>query len=417
MRTLTSIEELDLVLQEVEDAGHISDDAMRDVFQTFQMAHGRSSRLDPHSREYWQGQLDLYRSIAGKEYSSANESSPFVDVEAATTRPFPYYTGSCATVGSHLIAVGHAIKCLNLAPGSTVLELGPGWGNTTIALAAMGFDVTAVDIEPRFCELLKRRADLNGLALNVVSGDFGYIDSVTRPFDAVLFFECFHHASDHVALIESLSRAVKSGGKVLFAAEPILADFPVPWGLRLDGESLWAIRRNGWLELGFREDYFRSALRRAGWTVTKHLLSDAPVATVFEARRRAAWSTTYSALNPVVRSQSAQRTSTGTLAIASANPGYFLFGPYVSVPEGDWMAVVYLAKNDVGGFAGVCTYDVCCDSGTRILATTTIDLQQVVDGRIVLDFSLDREAHGVEVRLRGEGHVDVEIESLAIEAR
>ena len=67
-----------------------------------------------------------------------------------------------------------------------------------------------------------------------------------------------------VGLLRALRQAVMPEGRIFFGGEPITADFPMPWGLRLDGNSLWAIRKNGWLELGFREDYFARALAETG---------------------------------------------------------------------------------------------------------------------------------------------------------
>src|SRR5208282_2947790 len=99
--------------------------------------------------------------------------------------------------------------------------------------------------------------------------DFSWMERTDRKFDAAIFFECFHHCSDHLGLLRGLSRAMGDDGKLFFAAEPISADFAMPWGLRLDGGSLWAIRKNGWLELGFREDYFLAALRATGWRAAK----------------------------------------------------------------------------------------------------------------------------------------------------
>jgi hypothetical protein len=84
---------------------------------------------------------------------------------------------------------------------------------------------------------------------------------------------------------ESNPGSVKPGGHVYFAAEPITADFPLPWGLRMDGESLWAIRGNGWMELGFNENYFREVLARTGWTAEKLLYPDLAWAAVWKARR------------------------------------------------------------------------------------------------------------------------------------
>jgi hypothetical protein len=72
---------------------------------------------------------------------------------------------------------------------------------------------------------------------------------------------------------------------VFFASEPIDDSFDVPWGLRLDGESLWAIRRNGWLELGFQESYFLRTLQHLGWLVIKHFTEATHLGVIFEARR------------------------------------------------------------------------------------------------------------------------------------
>ena len=57
-------------------------------------------------------------------------------------------------------------------------------------------------------------------------------------------------------------RYVLALGAIVFAAEPIIDDFYCPWGVRLDGQSAWSIRKFGWLELGFRTDYFRKTLDR-----------------------------------------------------------------------------------------------------------------------------------------------------------
>jgi SAM-dependent methyltransferase len=130
----------------------------------------------------------------------------------------------------------------------------------------LGFEVTAVEIEPRFCELLEARArDLPGLRV-VESSMLEF--RAEGPFDAAIFYEAFHHCADHLALLERLHALVRPGGRILFAAEPV-APMPYPWGPRLDGYSLWSTRTYGWLELGFDEGYFAQALHRTGWTATR----------------------------------------------------------------------------------------------------------------------------------------------------
>jgi len=146
VQTLSTLAELDDKLREVDAAFAVSDDKMREVFQTFKMASPTDLPDDPYNPEYAERQFELYRVISGrKTYQVENERSDFpVD----PNRPFPYYTESPETVGNQLMAIGIIIRTMALSAGSSILELGPGWGNTTVALARMGYDVTAVDIDP-----------------------------------------------------------------------------------------------------------------------------------------------------------------------------------------------------------------------------------------------------------------------------
>jgi 2-polyprenyl-3-methyl-5-hydroxy-6-metoxy-1,4-benzoquinol methylase len=281
--TISTIEELDSKLREIDAAHEISDDKMREVFLSFKMLPPEDLPRDPYSPEYEERQFDLYRRISGRKvYEVDNEQSNFpVD----PNRPFPYYTESPQTVGHHLMGIGFIIQTMGLSAGSSILELGAGWGNTTEALARMGYDVTAIDIDPTFVGLIGARAEKLALSIQTRVGDFFDIDAFNRKFDAVLFFECFHHCSDHRSLLRKLADVLEPGGRVFFAAEPISDLFPLPWGLRMDGESLWAIRHNGWLELGFQESYFVRTMQQLGWLVRKHETLTTNLGVIFEARR------------------------------------------------------------------------------------------------------------------------------------
>jgi 2-polyprenyl-3-methyl-5-hydroxy-6-metoxy-1,4-benzoquinol methylase len=284
MQTLTTLVQLDEKLAECDAASNISDAALRQVFSTFRMDFSLHVPSDPFSDEYRDAQMGLYRRLSGLAYDVRNEKSKF-DVAAAVRRPFPYYTESLGTVGYFTMGVGSLLHHMSVERGAHVLEFGAGWGNTTIAMAMTGLKVTAVDIEADFCDLLRLRAKQHDLDIAVINDDFMWAETVTEPFDAVVFFECFHHCSDHMRLLRALQGAIKPGGRIYFGAEPIVRNFPIPWGLRMDGESLWAIRNNKWLELGFNETYFREALARTGWIAVRHALSGLDWAAVWEARR------------------------------------------------------------------------------------------------------------------------------------
>jgi cyclopropane fatty-acyl-phospholipid synthase-like methyltransferase len=166
-------------------------------------------------------------------------------------------------VGDQLILLGFLLKAIPKPPPARILEFGPGWGNTTEALLQTGYDVTAVEIDPAFIDLIAQRCALHADRLTLEKADMLEFTS-TQRFDVILFFESFHHCQDHRRLLRQLHDLLADGGVILFVAEPI-ADLPYPWGLRLDGQSLWAMRQLGWLELGFDRSYFMQALRDTAW--------------------------------------------------------------------------------------------------------------------------------------------------------
>jgi 2-polyprenyl-3-methyl-5-hydroxy-6-metoxy-1,4-benzoquinol methylase len=282
MRIITTLDDLDEALAECDRAARVSDDELRRVFQTFRLELPVRLPKDPFSLEYANAQMALYERVSGRRYSTRNEETIF-DPEAAIVRPFPY-TSSSQVAGAHLGAIAFLLRNIKLRAGARVLDVGPGWGNTTLELAKLGFEVTALDIEPRFCQLIRERADRAAVQVEIVNDDFFWIERVRQRFDAIVFFESFHHCADHLRLLRALGPALASGGLVYFGAEPITPELPVHWGLRTDGESLWAIRRHGWLELGFRPDYFDRALWQCGFSAVVHTSSDLPWIHLWEAK-------------------------------------------------------------------------------------------------------------------------------------
>ena len=361
---------------------------------------------DPFSPAYRDAQMALYRAVAGRAYALTNEATPF-DVDAAVRRPFPYDTGSGTTAGEHLMGIGFALRAMTLPPGSRVLEFGPGWGNTTLELARLGHHVTCVDIEPRFCELIRRRAAREDLSIEVVNDDFFWAERAGGTFDAVLFFECFHHCADHLRLLRALQKVAKPAGRLFFGGEPIVADFPQPWGLRLDGNSLWAIRKNGWLELGFREDYFLDALSHTGWTGLRIddaadldagiPCADPAWATVWEARRRNEAGFRLNASDGRLQTGSGTRRNGAIVLEGAAGTG--LFGPYLSLPRGRWVARLHFEEGAAA--AGSAVMDVCAGNGGARIAERPIRGGELAaeSWSPALPFVAAEDLTGVEVRL------------------
>lgn len=249
---------------------------------------------DPFSADYRAFVLDVWRLLSGKlQYNPhETEASPFLAEFDNVFRLPPYSYGSAEMLGEFLITFGFIIKTMGLKAGARVLEYGAGNAQVLIHLARMGCEVTAIDIEPRYVAQVNEQARIMQVPVRGLVGTFDE-DPIDGPYDAVLFFESFHHALDHSELIERLSEHVKDSGLLAFSGEPIIpADsywrpaIPYPWGPRLDLLSLRATRAYGWLEMGYQEEYFNEMLTRHGWNVIKHPCSLTSRADTWIARRR-----------------------------------------------------------------------------------------------------------------------------------
>ena len=283
VRRIHDLAALDDALRHAYEAFQRSEDEGRRVLDAIELVVDDPRPADPASEAYRENELRLYERLVGRPYSTANERSIF-DVAEAVRRPFPYRTGSTEVAGDQLILLGFLLKAIRAPVGARVLEFGPGWGNTTLALLQTGYSVTAVEIDPAFVELIARRCADHAERLTLVSGDMLTFASSER-FDLVLFFESFHHCTDHRAMLRRLHDLVVDGGSILFVAEPI-ADLAYPWGLRLDGHSLWSMRQLGWLELGFDRAYFMRTLRETGWAGRRlHSRAISPLVDVIVATR------------------------------------------------------------------------------------------------------------------------------------
>lgn len=283
VKTLTSVSELDEYLAKAAELFASSDDAARRFLAGFEFA-APDLPADPFSEEYAIAQWDLYRRISGRDTYSTNNEVTQIDPAGCVEAPYPYSTGSAGQVADQLLVCGFIIRVLNPQRNQRIVEFGPGWGNLTMPLVMMSVDTTAVEVSPTFAELLRRRAGGNE-HLTVIENDMlGF--TTQKPFDAAVFFESFHHCSDHLEMLAHLHSIVANDGAVIFAAEPI-THMPYPWGLRLDGLSLWSTRTYGWLELGFDNHYFQQALERTGWKTVQRRRSRSmtPLADVIMARR------------------------------------------------------------------------------------------------------------------------------------
>lgn len=236
---------------------------------------------DPLSDAYIEHVKAVHEEIIGRIHSSELEGLPELNAEHEREWPYPWGTKSGPTVANFLIAYGLLLKVANLPPNARVLEVGCGVGSLTWQLSRMGYRVDAMDPNELQCQIVRNATKDFPSPPKVISMTLDqWLAAKTEnyKYDAVIFFESFHHVLDHRACLRELLRNhMEFDAKMILAAEPILekecAHLPYAWGPRLDGQSLRAMRRWGWLELGFTKAYIKQLFNEfdLSFTWTKNL--------------------------------------------------------------------------------------------------------------------------------------------------
>ncbi|MFL5832213.1 MAG: class I SAM-dependent methyltransferase [Solirubrobacteraceae bacterium] len=96
--------------------------------------------------------------------------------------------------------------------GDDVLEIGPGFGATTRRLEPSLERLTALELEPRYCERLRREL---GDAVTVVQGDATRLPFDDGRFSAVVCFTMLHHipsAESQDRVFSEVARVLRPGG-------------------------------------------------------------------------------------------------------------------------------------------------------------------------------------------------------------
>ncbi|MFO0937551.1 MAG: methyltransferase domain-containing protein [Gemmataceae bacterium] len=223
--------------------------------------------LDPFSDAYFSQQQALYSELAGRKLDqSTGELSP-LDPTAHTSGCNPYNSRDVGFISKHARTIHTCLLMADLPAGAKILDAGSGWGLSSEMMAFAGAEVTAVDINPPFVELVRRRSERLGLPITSVHATFDEFET-DQQFDLLFFYECLHHSLKPWETVARLGRFVKSGGKITIAGEPINAIWWPHWGIRLDALSVYCIRKFGWWESGWTEEFIVRCFERAGFTLT-----------------------------------------------------------------------------------------------------------------------------------------------------
>ena len=281
--TLQTLEELDRSIAAADRPG-----ADRAKLISSIMYFPDTSQLqtqDPFSTSYSDEVQRIYQHLWGGRYDVADESNIH---KFDLKEPGAYSSRHPHLICSHLGSIVTLIRDIGKAPPARVLDLGFGAGDTSLLLARCGFDVDAIDVNETFVESLGYWAERMHVEHRISIANMGFdaLGALDRRYDAIVFFEAFHHSLNHAAVMRTLAAKLKDDGVILFAGEPVYDHFPLPWGLRhQEGLATYCIRKLGWMELGFNTAYFLELLERAGLAATHRAYVDYPVANHYRAQK------------------------------------------------------------------------------------------------------------------------------------
>lgn len=99
--------------------------------------------------------------------------------------------------------------------GKRLLEIGCGLGTDLLQFARGGAIVTGVDLTPASIELVKRRFNLYGLAVDARVADAEKLPFPDNSFDVVYSFGVLHHTPNTPKAVDEVYRVLKPGGKIV----------------------------------------------------------------------------------------------------------------------------------------------------------------------------------------------------------
>ncbi len=103
---------------------------------------------------------------------------------------------------------------------STVLEVGPGNGFLTEAIASRAKKVFSVELQEGMSRKLRKRVRHFGEKVDIITGDIAAVQLPYAAFDVCLLYYCFHEIGGQEEAAKNIAHAVKKGG-IVSVYEPV----------------------------------------------------------------------------------------------------------------------------------------------------------------------------------------------------
>ncbi|HEU0055814.1 MAG TPA: class I SAM-dependent methyltransferase [Gaiella sp.] len=151
-----------------------------------------------------------------KENDMSTTEAIALDLEAVKERQQTMWaSGDFHAVAALIQPVAEDLcEAVDLRADWRVLDVATGSGNAALAAARRGCDVVGIDYVPALLARGRRRAEAEGLDIDLVEGDAESIPFPDASFDAVLSVYGAMFAPDHAKTFAELARVCRPGGRI-----------------------------------------------------------------------------------------------------------------------------------------------------------------------------------------------------------
>lgn|SRR5262245_6378036 len=153
----------------------------------------------------------------GEVMTTVETAAP--DLEAVKRRQQQaWVSGDYSAVASRIVLIAERlVDAADLRAGTTVLDVATGSGNSALAAARCGCDVTGIDYVPELLERGRVRAAAEGLPVEFVEGDAENLPYPDASFDAVLSCLGVMFTPNQEQAAAELLRVCRPGGTIALA--------------------------------------------------------------------------------------------------------------------------------------------------------------------------------------------------------